>query len=59
MTTYFLLSDGDRSMITTIPEVAGFHSAGKPVAAKSWLAAKLAFGFELTPIQAGLLAAQR
>jgi hypothetical protein len=56
-----LISNGERSVICPVymlEDFKGFTPRSKPVAAKSWLAAKLAMGFELTPLQTRLLGEQ-
>ena len=54
------MSDGTRSVIFAESDNAppSFTPRANPVVASSWLAAKKAFGFDLTPIQQSLLAAQ-
>ena len=57
---YTVYSNGDRSIIASEPDKIepGFSPRSQPLEAKSWIAAKLAFGFELTPVQRELLAKQ-
>lgn len=53
--TFYLQSDGERSVIHT-SVLDGFSLRADPIEAKSWIAAKLAFGFELTELQKQMLA---
>lgn len=54
MSLHYLQSNGDRSVIHT-EILDGFGLRAAPVEAASWIAAKEAFGFELTPLQKQLL----
>ncbi len=62
---FYLSSDGTRSMLHTEEDLGRYQhnkldwsSRAQPINAKSWLAAKKAFGFELTPLQNDLLKRQ-
>lgn len=60
MQEYILISDGERSVITPFFPTKNFpEDEWEPrsdwITAPSWIAAKEAFGFELTPLQRQLL----
>lgn len=51
---YYLQSDGENSVIH-FAQLPGYELRAKPIKADSWIAAKKAFGFDLTPIQEQIL----
>ncbi len=58
MQTFTLMSNGERSVITSTPEYLDAHlneSSRGSVDAETWLDAKAALGFGLTPLQAQML----
>lgn len=54
--TFYLQGDGSKTIIDSIIHT-DCKFQGLPVDADSWIAAKLAFGFELTPLQKQILEA--
>lgn len=61
MNIFHLVSNGERSVITSSPEILERELGGKwapraePTEQATWIEAKREFGFELTPLQQQLL----
>lgn len=54
MTMFYLQSDGERSVIHTAL-IDGFGLRAAPLEARSWIAAKKEFGFDLTALQTEMM----